>query len=117
MAAVAVAALGLNRVGGIGTRRCAGRGEPTPSRPDRIGGGQVSQLRLVGRRCRSGRAWVAGMELIIRGNLVWVGVAFKLVIGPRIYFRPPETTIELSRNPLRIYGIDSRREWISVRGR
>jgi hypothetical protein len=29
----------------------------------------------------------------------------------------PETTIELSRNPLRIYGIYSRREWIVVRGK
>ena len=29
----------------------------------------------------------------------------------------PETTIELSRNPLRIYGIDSRDEWIVVRDR
>ncbi len=43
--------------------------------------------------------------------------AFGLVIGPQFYFRAPETTIELSRNPLRIYGVDSRREWIIMRGR
>lgn len=30
---------------------------------------------------------------------------------------PTGDTIELSRNPLRIYGIDSRRKWIIVRGR
>jgi hypothetical protein len=36
---------------------------------------------------------------------------------PQCYFGAPETTIELSRNPLRIYGIDSRDEWIVVRGR
>jgi hypothetical protein len=57
------------------------------------------------------------LELIIRGNLVRVGLAFGLVIGPQFYFRAPETTIELSRNPLRIYGISSRREWIIVTGR
>jgi len=57
------------------------------------------------------------LELIIRGDLVRVGVPLWLGIGPQFYFRAPETTIELSRNPLRIYGIDSRREWIIVRGR
>jgi hypothetical protein len=58
--------------------------------------------------------WV---DLIIRGNLVRVGAPFGLVMFPQCYFRAPETTIELSRNPLRIYGIDSRDEWIVVRGR
>ena len=33
------------------------------------------------------------------------------------YFRAPETTIEFSRSPLRIYGIDSRYESIIVRGK
>jgi hypothetical protein len=58
--------------------------------------------------------WV---ELIIRGDLVRVGAPFGLVMFPQCYFRAPETTIELSRNPLRIYGIDSRDEWVVVRGR
>jgi hypothetical protein len=57
------------------------------------------------------------LELIIRGDLVRVGAPFGLVMFPQCYFRAPETTIELSRNPPRIYGIDSRREWIVVRGR
>jgi hypothetical protein len=65
--------------------------------------------------------WVGGemgrrVELIIRGDIVRVGAPFGLVIGPRCYFRAPETTIELSRNPMRIYGIYRRREWIVVRG-
>ena len=57
------------------------------------------------------------VELIIRGDLVRVGAPFGLVMFPQCYFRAPERTIELSRNPLRIYGIDSRDEWIVVRGR
>jgi hypothetical protein len=56
------------------------------------------------------------LELIIRGDLVRVGVAFGLVIGPQFYFRAPDTTIELSRDPLCSYGVDGRREWIVVRG-
>jgi hypothetical protein len=71
-----------------------------------------------------GRSWwgderelVRWVELIIRGDLVRVGAPFGLVMFPQCYFRAPETTIELSRNPLRIYGIDSRDEWIVVRGR
>lgn len=58
-----------------------------------------------------------GLELIIRGEMVRVGFPFGLVAGPQFYFRAPETTIEFSRNPLRIYGIDSRDEWIIVRGK
>ena len=58
-----------------------------------------------------------GVELIIPGDLVRVGAPFGLVMFPQCYFRAPETTIELSCNPLRIYGIDSRDEWIVVRGR
>jgi hypothetical protein len=57
------------------------------------------------------------VELIIRGDLVRVGAPFGLAVFPQCCFRAPETTIELSRNPLRIYGIDSRDEWIVVRGR
>jgi hypothetical protein len=57
------------------------------------------------------------VELIIRGDLVRVGAPFGLVVFPQCYFRAPETTIELSRNPLRIYGIDSRDAWLVVRGR
>jgi hypothetical protein len=71
-----------------------------------------------------GRSWwgderelVRWVELIIRGDVVRVGAPFGLVMFPQWYFRAPETTIELSRNPLRIYGIDSRDEWIVVRGR
>ena len=44
-----------------------------------------------------------------------MGAPFGLVMFPQCYFTAPETTIELSRNPLRIYGIDSRDEWIVVR--
>ena len=58
---------------------------------------------------------VRGMELIIRGDMFRVGAPFGL--GLNYYFRAAETTIELSRNPLRIYGLTGRREWIVVRGR
>jgi hypothetical protein len=67
--------------------------------------------------------WVSGdetrgmWELIIRGDIVRVGAPSWLVMGPHCYFRAPETTIELSRNPMRIYGIYSRREWIVVHGK
>jgi hypothetical protein len=57
------------------------------------------------------------VELVIRGDIVRVGAPFGLVIGPQCYFRAPETTIELSRSPMRIYGIDGKREWIVVHGR
>ena len=57
------------------------------------------------------------VDLIIRGDLVRVGAPFGLVVFPQCYFKAPDTTIELSRNPLRIYGVDSRDEWIVVRGR
>jgi hypothetical protein len=57
------------------------------------------------------------VELIIRGDLVRVGAPFGLVVFPQCYFRAPDTTIELSRNRLRIYGIDSRDAWLVVRGR
>jgi hypothetical protein len=58
-----------------------------------------------------------GAELIIRGDLVRVGAPFGMLMFRQCYFRAPETTIELSRNPLRIYRIDGRDEWIVVRGR
>jgi hypothetical protein len=40
---------------------------------------------------------------------------FGLIPALNDYFRAPETTIEVSRGQLRIYGIDGRREWIVVR--
>ena len=58
-----------------------------------------------------------GMELIVRGGMFEVSTVFRVVIGLEYCFRARETTIELSRNPLRIYGMDTRREWIVVRGR
>lgn len=39
------------------------------------------------------------------------------MVVPSYYFNAPETTIVVSRSPLRIYGIDGRREWIVVRGK
>jgi len=56
-----------------------------------------------------------GVDLIIRGDLVQVGSELR-GFGC-CYFSAPETTIYVSRNPLRIYGIDSRREWIVVSSR
>ena len=44
-----------------------------------------------------------------------VGAPFGLIPGFNDYFRAPETTIEVSRGQLRIYGIEGRREWIVVR--
>jgi hypothetical protein len=58
-----------------------------------------------------------GMELIVRDGMVEVSTLFRAVIGLEYCFRARETTIELSRNPLRIYGMDTRREWILVKGR
>ena len=55
------------------------------------------------------------MDLVIRGDMFRVGLRFGL--APQYYFRAPETTIELSRNPLRISGAQTRREWIVVTGR
>ena len=60
---------------------------------------------------------ISRMELIIRGDMFRVGAPFGLVPSLEYYFRAPETTIELNRNPLRIYGMKTRREWILVRGR
>jgi hypothetical protein len=66
---------------------------------------------------RSGDETRGTLELVIRGDIVRVGAPFGLVIGPQCYSRAPETTIELSRNPMRICGIYSRHEWIVVRGK
>jgi len=55
------------------------------------------------------------LELIVRGDMFRVGAPFGLIVGPNYYFKAPETTIAVSRGPLRIYGIDGRREWIVVR--
>jgi hypothetical protein len=57
------------------------------------------------------------MELIVRGDMFRIGAPFGVIPGLSEYFRAPETTIEVSRSPLRIYGIDGRREWIVVRGK
>ena len=46
-----------------------------------------------------------------------VGAPFGLIVVPSYYFNAPETTIAVSRSPMRIYGIDGRREWIVVRGK
>jgi hypothetical protein len=55
------------------------------------------------------------MELIVRGDMFRIGSPFGLISGPNVYLRAPETTIAVSRSPLRIYGIEGRREWIVVR--
>lgn len=57
------------------------------------------------------------LELIVRGDMFRVGAPFGLIVVPSYYFNAPETTIAVSRSPLRIYGIDGRREWIVVRGK
>ena len=103
VAAVAVAALGLHL---RGWHRNAPLRREMRTYPIAF----RTELRVV--RFPNSAGWGGGdevvgrglLELIIRGNLVRVGVAFGLVIGPQFYFRAPETTIELSRNPLRIYG-------------
>ena len=55
------------------------------------------------------------MEIFVRGDMFLVGAPLGLIPGLNDYFRAPETTIEVSRGQLRIYGIDGRREWIVVR--
>ena len=55
------------------------------------------------------------MEIFVRGDMFRVGAPFGLILGLSEYFRAPETTIAVSRSPLRIYGIEGRREWIVVR--
>jgi len=57
------------------------------------------------------------MELIVRGDMFRIGSPFGLIAGPYVFLRAPETTIAVSRSPLRIYGIDGRREWIVVRSK
>jgi hypothetical protein len=57
------------------------------------------------------------MELIVRGDMFRIGAPFGLIPGPNIYLRAPETTIVVGRSPLRIYGIEGRREWIVVRSK
>jgi hypothetical protein len=56
------------------------------------------------------------MELIVRGDMFRIGSPFGLISGPNVFLRAPET-IAVSRSPLRIYGIDGRREWIVVRSK
>ena len=55
------------------------------------------------------------MEIFVRGDMFRVAAPFGLIPGLNDYFRAPETTIEVSRGQLRIYGIEGRREWIVVR--
>jgi hypothetical protein len=57
------------------------------------------------------------MELIVRGDMFRIGSPFGLLSGPNVFLRAPETTIAVSRSPLRIHGIDGRREWIVVRSK
>ncbi|MGH3160529.1 MAG: hypothetical protein ACRDOC_01490 [Streptosporangiaceae bacterium] len=57
------------------------------------------------------------MEIFVRGDMFRVGAPFGLIPGLNAYFRAPETTIAVSRSPLRIYGIEGRREWIMVRSK
>jgi hypothetical protein len=45
------------------------------------------------------------MEIFVRGDMLRVGAPFGLIPGLNEYFRAPETTIEVSRGQLRIYGI------------
>ena len=55
------------------------------------------------------------MEIFVRGDMFRVGAPFGVMPGLNEYFSAPETTIEVSRGQLRIYGIEGRREWIVVR--
>ena len=55
------------------------------------------------------------MEIFVRGDMFRIAAPFGLIPGLNDYFRAPETTIEVSRGQLRIYGIEGRREWIVVR--
>ena len=60
---------------------------------------------------------IRNMELIVRGDMFQVGNTLSAaVMGVAYYFRAWETTIEVSRDPLGIYGIDGKREWIVVTG-
>ena len=60
---------------------------------------------------------IRNTELIVRGDMFQVGNVFSAVVmGVEYYFRARETTVEVSRDPLGIYGIDSKREWIVVTG-
>jgi hypothetical protein len=59
---------------------------------------------------------IRNVELIVRGDMFQVGNVFSAIMGVEYYFRAWETTIEVSRNPLGIYGIDGKREWIVVSG-
>lgn len=59
---------------------------------------------------------VRNPELIVRGEMFRVDASFGLLPNLEYYFRAPGTTIELSRNPPRIYGVETRQEWIVVRG-
>jgi len=61
-----------------------------------------------------GDAPIRRAALIIRGDLVQVGSGLP---GAGCYFRAPETTIYVSRDPRRIYGIDRRDERIVVSSR
>jgi hypothetical protein len=59
---------------------------------------------------------ISNMELIVRGDMFKVGNVLSALLGMEYYFRAWETTVEVSRDPLGIYGIDGKREWIVVTG-
>jgi hypothetical protein len=70
-------------------------------------------------RFSGSRPWGTGTDklvrLIIRGDLVQVGAGVPGLAC--CYFRAPETTICVSRNPPRINGFVSRDQWIVVSSR
>jgi hypothetical protein len=56
------------------------------------------------------------IELIVWGDMYQVGNIFSAIMGVEYCFRAGETTIEVSRDPLNIYGIEGKQEWIVVTG-
>jgi hypothetical protein len=59
---------------------------------------------------------VPNIELIVWGDMFQVGNIFSTTMGIEYCFRAWETTVEVSRDPLSIYGIEGKREWIVVIG-
>lgn len=63
---------------------------------------------------------IRNVQLIVRGDMFQVGSIFSAVMGVEYYFRAWETTVDVSRDPLGIYGIAAdkhgKREWIVVTG-
>jgi hypothetical protein len=59
---------------------------------------------------------IRNIELIVRGDTFQVGSIFSAVMGVEYYFRARETVVEVTRDPLGIYGIEDKREWLVVTG-